>query len=77
MKTIKLSKKVREKILNDNTFSLKMSMELGIQQISLFRALERNSKILFSEKAFLFFIENGFKKEELIELSETIEKALQ
>ena len=64
-KYMKISKKVIDKILQDNKFSLKMALLLDIQQTSV-RALARsNSDKLGHAKLVEFYKEEGFSEEEI------------
>ncbi len=64
---MKVSKKIREKILTDNLFSTELAMKLGIQQQSLFGLAKRNSEKLTLYQAILFYKEKGFSEEQIFE----------
>lgn len=72
MLTINLSKEIKEKISKDNSFSLQLSMILGIQQVSLFRAVERNSRTLLKKECIDFYIKNGFSEKQIYEIPKII-----
>lgn len=62
---IKVSQKIIEKILNDNSFSMELAKRLGIQQQSVLGLARRNSIKLTLYEAVMFYQEHGFKKEEI------------
>lgn len=60
-----ISKKIKQKILKDNQFSLRMAMALDKTQEAVKQAARRNSSKL-SEKAYVdFFKSEGFSEEEI------------
>lgn len=64
---MKISKKIIEKILSDNQFSLKLALLLDIQQTSV-RALARsNSDKLGHAKLVDFYKEEGFSDTDIWE----------
>lgn len=64
---MKISKKIIEKILSDNQFSLKLALLLNIQQTSV-RALARNnSDKLAHFKLVEFYKEEGFSENDIWE----------
>lgn len=68
MLTINLSKEIRDKIIKDNSFSLELSMILDIRQVSLFRAVERNSRTLLKKECIDFYIRNGFSEKQIYDV---------
>lgn len=62
-----ISKKIKQKILKDNQFSLKMAMALDKTQEAVKQAARRNSSKL-SEKLYIDFLKSqGFSEEEIFE----------
>lgn len=60
-----ISKKIRQKILKDNQFSLKMAMALDKTQEAVKQAARRNSSKLTQKSYVDFFKSEGFTEEEI------------
>lgn len=61
----KVSELIRNKILEDNDFSMKLAAELEIQQQSVLGLARRNSNKLTLYLAIEFYRKNGFSLEQI------------
>ena len=61
-----LAQEILDRILNDNEFSLKMSLHMKIRQDSLFRLVKRKSDILRLPEQLEFYESEGYKSEEIL-----------
>lgn len=64
---IKVSEKIRELILTNNDFSLKLAQALQVTQQSVVSLAKRNSVKLTLYAAILLYKEEGFTDEEIFE----------
>ncbi len=64
---LKASKEIREKILYNNEFSLRMAEILGIAQVSVKHLARRNSTKLTLAVLVNFYKEQGFTDEQIFE----------
>ena len=64
-----LSNEILERILNDNEFSLKMSMHMKIRQDSLFRAVKNKSVSLRLPEQIAFYKQEGYTDEQIFEVT--------
>lgn len=64
---MKVSKIIIQKILNENSFSIELAKELGIQQQSVLGLARRNSEKLTLYKAVLFYKKSGFTEEQIFQ----------
>lgn len=62
---MKVSKVILEKILKDNSFSVKLAETLNITQLSVRNLAKRNSDKLTLYIAIKFYKEQGFSEEEI------------
>lgn len=62
---MKVSEKIREKILNENIFSLKVAMVLNTRQASVFDLAKRNSDKLTLHNLVEFYKKEGFTEDEI------------
>ena len=70
-----LSKKVRERIINDNDVSLDLAKILGVQQYSLKELVKRNSDKLVLYFLVMYYVEKlGYTIDEIFETEEVLEK---
>lgn len=65
----KVSKIIRQKILEDNEFSNQLAIQLGIKQQSVIGLAKRNSDKLSFYQAIMFYKMRGYKENEIFELS--------
>ncbi len=64
---MKVSKKIRKRILKENQFSLDVAKVLDIQQVSVRDLAKRNSDKLTIYSLVQFYKEQGYKEEEIFE----------
>ncbi|MBS9774721.1 MAG: hypothetical protein KGV59_06155 [Tenacibaculum sp.] len=64
---LKASKEIREKVLYDNEFSLRMAELLGIAQVSVKHLARRNSDKLTLAVLVKFYKEQGFTEEQIFD----------
>lgn len=64
---MKINKKIRQKILNDNQFSLKCAMAINITQAAIKEQARRNSEKLALHSLVDFFKSEGFTEDEIFE----------
>lgn len=64
---MKVSKVIIQKILSDNSFSVKLADKLGITQLSVRNLAKRNSDKLTLYVAVKFYESQGFSEEEIFE----------
>lgn len=63
----KLAQKILDRILDDNDFSLRLSMHMGIRQESLFRLAKREGNSLKLPEQVAFYKTEGFDESEIFE----------
>lgn len=68
-KMLKVSKKIRDKILEDKEFSSKVALLLGIKQVSAELLARRNSRSLTLHILVEFYKREGFTEDEIFEKS--------
>lgn len=64
---MKISKKICQKILNDNEFSLELAQELKKAQSTIKAQATRESKELIAWKNIEFYIKKGFDIDEIFD----------
>lgn len=64
---MKVNKKIIERLLKDNAFSLRASMVLGITQISVINLAKRNSEKLTLYALVRFYKKEGYTEDEIFE----------
>lgn len=63
---MKLSKKIKKRIFEDNEFSLDLAKRLGIRQDWVFRAAKNNGRRLLLPDAMAFYRDKGFSDDEIL-----------
>lgn len=66
-----LANEILDRILNDNDFSLRMSLHMKIRQDSLFRLVKRNSPLLKLPEQVAFYKNEGFTEDEIFDVTKT------
>lgn len=61
----KVSKLIRDKIIEDNKFSNELAMRMNIQQQSVIGLAKRNSNKLTLYEAVKFYMEKGYSENEI------------
>lgn len=69
----KVSALIRNKILDDNQFSIQLAEKLGIQQQSVLGLARRNSSKLTLYIAVAFYKEKGFTEEQIFNELESLQ----
>ncbi|MCK0201316.1 hypothetical protein [Ornithobacterium rhinotracheale] len=64
---MKLKKVLKDRILNDNIFSLQLAMELNVRQEWVLKMAKKDSKTLLLPPSITFFKKNGYSEEEILE----------
>lgn len=64
---MKVSKKIKQKILKDNQFSLRMAIALDKTQEAVKQSARRNSSKLSEASYIAFFKSEGFTEDEIFE----------
>ncbi|MGP2570001.1 hypothetical protein ACT4R9_05425 [Ornithobacterium rhinotracheale] len=64
---MKLKKELKDRILNDNIFSLQLAMELNVRQEWVLKMAKKDSKTLLLPPSISFFKQNGYSEKEIIE----------
>jgi hypothetical protein len=67
---LKVSKEIREKILEDKSFSSEVALILGIKQISAELLARRNSRSLTLYALVKFYKSKGFSEDQIFESEE-------
>ncbi|WP_172919429.1 hypothetical protein [Capnocytophaga canis] len=70
---MKLSKKIFNKVIEDNDFSLEMAKRLQITQWAVIQRAKRKSRTLMLPECIAFYKEQGFIEEDIFE-KEEVEK---
>ncbi|MRJ09717.1 hypothetical protein EDL98_01245 [Ornithobacterium rhinotracheale] len=64
---MKLKKELKDRILNDNIFSLQLAIKLNVRQEWVLKMAKKESKTLLLPPSISFFKEKGYSEKEIIE----------
>ena len=66
-----LAQKILDRIIDDNEFSLKMSMHMRIRQDTLFRLVKTKSDSLRLPEQVAFYKQEGYAENEIFNVTQT------